>query len=345
LGQAIRVPVTDISEPEWRALIGGNDEASWLADRDRKLGLILSLSHEVLKTAEALQRRGVLFAPSADVLAEMPFAADWYVSLAGFALKTLGNIRDAPAMHGLTHRAVTVRDKFVTGRTVPHDQAEAFASWLREEIAAAWLPEQRTADRAVAVVSAILGGRALGQGQNVAGSDAVAMLKSIISVYAERNDMPLHVLADGQWTAFGHAASVTLVPSMRVNETLAVAFPVGGNVPDVEFRDFTRNRILAVGEVKGRKDRSNTWESWMPQVGDHMRTWTKKYPNALRLFFGTLITKEMVEGRSVAGTRHIGLRGLHDGGNLNAVFNLSRLALGEPAAVGAFDQLMSYLMA
>jgi hypothetical protein len=330
---------------EWPALIGGSDEASWLADRDRKLGLILSLSDNVLQTAQALQQRGVLFAPSADVLAELPFAADWYVSLAGFALKTLGNIRDAPAAYGLTHRAVTIRDNLAAGSPVAGDQAEAFAAWLRDEIDASWLPAQRTAERAVAVVSAILGGRAIGQGQNVGGSDAVAMLKSIISVYAERHGLPLDVLADRQWIPFGHAAGVTLAPSVRISGTLAVAFPVGGNVPDVEFQDLARSRILAVGEVKGRKDRSNMWESWMPQVGDHMRTWTQRYPSALRLFFGTLITEEMVAGRSAAGTRHIGLRGLHDNGNLNAVFNLSKLALGELAAVTSFDRLMSYLMA
>jgi hypothetical protein len=289
------VSLSDISEPEWPALIGGSDEASWLADRDRKLGLILGLADDVLETAQALQQRGMLFVPSADVLAEMPFAADWYVSLAGFALKTLGNIRDAPAAYGLTRRAVTVRDNLAAGHPVAEEEAQAFAAWLRDEIAASWLPEQRSTDRAVAVVSAVLGGRAIGQGQNVAGSDAVAMLKSIISVYAERHGVPLDVLANGQWIPFGHAAGVTVVPSIRLSGTLAIAFPVGGNVPDVEFQDLAGNRILAVGEVKGRKDRSNMWESWMPQVGDHMRTWTQRYPSALRLFFGTLITEEMVE--------------------------------------------------
>lgn len=341
----MRVSTTDLSEPDWPALIGGSDEASWLADRDRKLGLILGLSDEVLQTAQELQRRGVLFAPSADVLVEMPFAADWYVSLAGFALKTLANIREAPTTHGLTRRAATIRASFAAGSPVAADQAEAFAAWLRAEIDASWLPAQRTAGRAVVVVSAILGGRAIGQGQNVGGSDAVAMLKSVISVYAERHDLPLDVRADGQWIPFRHAASVTLVPSIRLSGTLAVTFPVGGNVPDVEFEDLSRSRIMAVGEVKGRKDQSNMWESWMPQVGDHMRTWTQRYPSAVRLFFGTLITNEMVAGRSAAGTRHIGLRGLHDSGNLNAIFNLSKLALGDPAAVASFDELMSYLTA
>ena len=137
------VSITDISEPDWPALVGGSDEAKWLANRDRKLGLIVSLSDDVLQTAHALQQRGLLFAPSAEVLAEIPFAADWYVSLAGFALNTLGNIRDVPASYGLTRRAVTVRKNLAAGRPVSVDQAEAFAAWLRDEIAAAWLPEQR----------------------------------------------------------------------------------------------------------------------------------------------------------------------------------------------------------
>ena len=42
-------------------------------------------------------------------------------------------------------------------------------------------------------------------------------------------------------------------------------FRGGGNRPDIKIdRD---HETQLVGEVKGRKDSSNVWESWMPQLG------------------------------------------------------------------------------
>jgi hypothetical protein len=339
------VPANELSTPDWSSLLGGSAEASWLADRDRKLGLILGLSEAVLQTARVLKQRGALFAPSADVLIDLPFAVDWYISLAGFALKTLGNIRETPSAYGVSLRPTTIRANLAARRRVAPNEVLAFAAWLKSEIESVWSPDQRTVERALVVVSAVLGGRAIGQGQNTGGSEAVLLLKSNISTYAEKMNLPLDIYLDNGWIPYAHGALSALAPSLRIAGRLVIFFPVGGNVPDVRFDSVQGGQLLGIGEVKGRKDLSNVWESWMPQVADHMLTWSSEFPDALRLFFGTLITHEMVIGESARGTGRTGLRGLHGSGHLQGVYNLSKLTLGEIHAWNSFDELMGYFMA
>ena len=335
----------ELSSPDWSAALGGSDEARWLADRDRKLGLILGLSDDLLETAHILEQRDALFAPSADILMDLPFAADWYVSLAGFALKTLQNIKEAPSAFGLKVRPLTIRANLAAGRRVSPAEAAFFAAWLTDEIEKKWAPEQRSTWRALVVVSAILGGRALGQGQNTGGSEAVLLLNSNISTYAEKSDISLHIYEDNHWIPYAHGASASISPQLRVDNRLLVTFPVGGNVPDVRFESVSTSTVLGVGEIKGRKDLSNVWESWMPQVADHMLTWSGEFPQALRLFFGTLITQEMVIGQSAKGTERTGLRGLHEDGYLHGVYNLSKLTLSDSPTWDSFNELMGYLLA
>ena len=102
-------------------------------------------------------------------------------------------------------------------------------------------------------------------------------------------------------------------------------------------------RPLIVAEVKGRKDLSNVWESWMPQVADHMRTWTKEFPDSARLFLGTLITRDMIEGRSSRGTARTGLRQLYQDGLLTGAFNVSAVVEKRPPSAQDFDELMRTL--
>src|SRR5947209_6069419 len=95
---------TELPRPDWDNLAGGSAEADWLADRDRKVNLILSFSSDVLLTARSLDRENAVFAPTADVLLKYPFAIEWYICLAGFALNTLRNISESPANYGVTMR-------------------------------------------------------------------------------------------------------------------------------------------------------------------------------------------------------------------------------------------------
>jgi hypothetical protein len=331
-----------ISFPDWLKLKGGDEEASWLSDRDRKLGLILRLSDDILDVASKLESRDALFSPSSEILVELPPAADWYVSLAGYALKTLRNINHGPAAYGMNLKADTIRSNLAAGRRVAPREVAAFAIWLRDEIEKTWEPGTRTTERALFVVSAILGGRALGQGQNAGGNEAVLLLKLAITNYAEMSSLQLQLYEADRWKRYSRGTSVVLSSRLKLARNLEVIFPIGGNVPDVRFESALSGRTLGVGEVKGRKDQSNLWESWMPTVEGHMRTWTRENPTALRLFFGTVIPSEMILGESVHGTWHGGLRELCDGGYLDGVFNLSHLALGEEYSWTSFSELMGY---
>lgn len=81
----------------------------------------------------------------------------------------------------------------------------------------------------------------------------------------------------------------------------------------------------------------------MPQVTSHMTTWTHEFPNAARLFFGTLITKEMIDGLSRMKTKHVGLRDLHNSGHLTSAYNLSQIVEGVRDDRNGLNNLISCL--
>lgn len=332
-----------LDEPDWSHVIGGDQEASWVADRNRKLGIILEFGDDVLETMELLEAEGALFTPTSETLELTTFAVDWYVSLAGYSLKTLSNIRSSTAAAGVSRRPTTIRSNLASGHRVPESDLAAFAGWLRREIDQQWPSHYRTSERALSAVSMILGGRAIGQGQNLGGSDAVVLLKSAIAAYARQSELTVRAKVDMHWHEYSEGANAVLAESLSVGSDVLVEFPIGGNVPDVRFLDRS-GELLALGEVKGRKDTSNVWESWMPQVADHVRTWTSEFPDAARLFFGTLISNEMVEGTSARGTGRQGLKQLWKDEYLNGVFNLWKISLEEAGEVGSFSRLMDAIV-
>ena len=92
--------------PVWAELVGGTDEAAWVADRHRKFRLATALRAEVLSAKAAIEgASGDLFVCTPQALAAHPFAADWYISLSAYALKTLGNIHVRPKSYGLDRSA------------------------------------------------------------------------------------------------------------------------------------------------------------------------------------------------------------------------------------------------
>ena len=107
-----------------------------------------------------------------------------------------------------------------------------------------------------------------------------------------------------------------------IERHLVFDFGGGGSRLDVEIRDH--GVVIAKGEVKARKDTSNQWESWMPQVEDQLKLWKVESPDAARLHFGTLITKEMIEGVSQGGVPRTGLKNLVSSGLLTSAYNLTR---------------------
>lgn len=343
------MPYLELAPPDWNALLGGSQEAAWIVDRNRKFGLAAEVAGHVLETANALEQRGLLFRCTPEVLREFPFAADWYVSLAGFSMKTLQNISAGPKTFGLMRSPKTLVESLRKGpkpgkrtRAIPDSQLSAFSAWITSEIDALFPPDQRKPELARAVAFMILGGRVIGQGQNKGGNVAVDLVKSSLVEAFEERGCPVEVeLGDGTWVKYGPEQNLIQRQRIRFGGRITCEFISGGDRPDIIV--FLDRVTIAVGEIKGRKDLSNVWESWMPGVYNHMRTWTGENPDATRLFFGTLINEAMVEGASSHGTQHVGLKTLYRQGLLTAAYNVSKVAENDPRAVQQFELLVDAL--
>lgn len=330
--------------PDWTAVLGGSDEeARWIADRDRKFGMITEQALAFEDLAQELERRGLLFLATPAVLAELPLAVDWYVSLAGYALNTLNYVRQAPLSHGLNIRARTVRDSLAQRRPVSLEQREALAEWINADLQKLYPAQSRSASLARAVVFGILGGRSLGRSQNVAGDDGVLLLKRLFVSGMEGRGHDIELSAHEQWKPYDEASNLQETTKIRLAGQIVCDFGGGGNRPDVVIRD--KGLVIANGEVKARKDISNVWESWMPSIENHLRTWTAETPDAVRLFFGTLVTPDMVDGTTHGGAYRAGLKQWHQNGLLQNSYNLTKAIADDTAAVRTFKQLLDAIEA
>ena len=86
------MPQIVLSEPNWDNLVGGDGEAAWIADLDRKVAIADEVTQDILNTVRELERQDALVRCSPEALRSVSFAADWYISLAGYSLKTLGQV-------------------------------------------------------------------------------------------------------------------------------------------------------------------------------------------------------------------------------------------------------------
>ncbi|WP_199439413.1 hypothetical protein [Umezawaea beigongshangensis] len=334
----------DLGTPNWPNLTNESAEADWLADRDRKASYVLQLSTKVLHTAQTLHESNALFSPNGKILSTHPFSIDWYISLAGISLKTLSNLKEGPENYGLTRRIRGIRDKLVDAKPVSDANLQGAVHWLTDQINSVWPSEDRQQSKAIVMVSAILGGRAIGHGQNVGGNEAVDVLKAAIIDFGQRHSILVESLSNGQWERHSAENPALLSQSISLKNNLVCEFFIGGDTPDVKFTNRHTGRVLAVGEVKGRKDKSNIWESWMPQVADHMNTWSTEYQQSARLFFGTLITPQMINGESARGSGRRGFQYLHEDGQLNGVYNLTKITGGDGDSIANFDALITRLI-
>ena len=95
------------------------------------------------------------------------------------------------------------------------------------------------------------------------------------------------------------------------------------------------------GEIKGRKDISNTWESWMPTVSGHLTALRNGYPSAYIGVFMTIFTEEMIEGKSAKNHEwRDGFKQLHERGLLDFAINLSLLAVNDESTYSRFQELI-----
>lgn len=336
------MPFLELAPPDWNTLLGGSQEAAWIADRNRKFGLAAELAGRTLDAAEKLEQRDLLFRCAPEVLRVVPFAADWYVSLAGFSMKTLQNIKVGPANFGLNRQAKGLVERLRNGQNAPDDQLRAFSEWINSEIDTLFPLDERERPMALATVFMILGGRVIGRGQNLGGDDAVDLVKSLLVEAFEQRRRGVEVqLEDGTWVEYRPEHNLPQRQRIRFGGRITCEFISGGDRPDIIV--FLDRVTIAVGEIKGRKDLSNVWESWMPGVYNHMRTWTGQNPDATRLFFGTLINEAMVDGFSSHGTQHVGLKTLYRQGLLTAAYNISKVADNDPDAVRRFGEFADSL--
>lgn len=341
------------SELDWGALEGGSAEVKWLADRDRKHGKALTFAQSIKATFEELRARDAVFRPSPRILVEVPFSVVWYVSLAGFSQKTLSNIDDGPKKFGMKLKASTLVKKFTNGGVGINKlgskaeqknakDAEAFCNWIIDEIEQKFSVSNQNPDTALILVALILGGRVIGQGQNEGGDDAVLLVKELlVRALAPKHDVEVRMSGTAEWEELDSAPNLAEASAIRFDGLLNCDFTSGGNRPDIKI--ILNDQVLAVGEIKGRKDLSNVWESWMPQVVGHMKTWTGEFPEAARLFFGTLISSSMIDGESIKGTKHTGLRELFHAGQLTSAFNVSKTVAGDRSAEEAWGRFAGQL--
>lgn len=328
---------------DWKALVGGDaDATAQIAARDRKLAAAAQLPDTVVALAHRLETIDALFSATPDILVSEPLAARWYLDLAGLTRKLSVKLQPGWRAAGLTLSPETLAVSRAEGRTVTPARLASFAEWINAILGELYPPAVRSPMLALCTVLAITGARIDGQVRNSAGDDAVLILKSLLtSAFAARGVAIEAQGADDAWATWEPGTDLLLAKRLRFGGRLVCEFVAGGNRPDIKV--MLDGVVILVGEVKGRSDLSNVWESWMPQINGHLQTWTAENSQAPRAFFGTIVTDEMINGVTRGGTRHTGLRAFASNGVLSAAYNLSNIVEGEPAAVAAFDDLVDQL--
>lgn len=328
---------------DWKALVGGDaDATAQIAARDRKLAAAAKLPGSILALADRLEAQGALFSSTPEILGAEPLAARWYLDLAGLTRKLSVKLQPGWKAAGLSLSPETLAANREAGRSVGHDRLASFAAWINGILTELHPLSARSADLALCTVLTINGARIDGQVRNLAGDDAVLILKSILtSAFSVRGVAIETQSADDSWEPWEPGVDLLTRKRLRFGGRLVCEFIAGGNRPDIKV--LLDNVVTLVGEVKGRSDLSNVWESWMPQIAGHLQTWTAENSQAPRVFFGTIVTQEMIEGQTRGGTRHTGLRAFANNGILRAAYNLANIVEGEPGAVAAFDDFVDRL--
>jgi hypothetical protein len=327
--------------PDWSSLSGGDSSAGWQVDRKRKARRIALSGTEIIDLADELASCDALYKCTPEILKEIPSSGKWYISLACYSQKTRkSSVSEVEELYGSID--TFLKHLHDNPLRIGSDQLQAFSNWVNKEINEVF-PNPPSDQRLYAVyVSMIEGGRIIGQGQNEGGSAAVSLLKSALINSTDpenwqyiKDDLFVPAISDLE-DAY-KASTLKYLPSDTI-----INLQGGGNKPDIKVSRGKSN--LLVGEIKGRKDLSNTWESWMPQVADHLRTWKSEYPGSYSCVFMTVLTEEMIEGASKQGTARTGLKGLHKDGLLDFAFNISALADPTTAQYESFKGLFENLL-
>ncbi|MDD5700653.1 MAG: hypothetical protein PHU23_01270 [Dehalococcoidales bacterium] len=335
-------------EPDWSLLLGGDTTEPWIEDIARKVDLITPIVRYIVATRQFLesvdgsnldwtqvmpvgQDINGLSAPQfilahPIVLLRRPQSIKWYVSLAGIAQKTMTNLSDHFRELGGTLTPSTLVGNLSMGRAVGSEDLALLCLWLNTFIVKSIEPLNISTDEVVLRISMIMGGRIVGQGQNIGGSKAVDLLKKCLVMCMPFKEELSQIRIRGKWEVFseeGFERKLGSITDLKLMNGTEISFKGGGNNPDIIAR--SRSGVFLVGEVKGRKDLSTQWESWMPQIKSHLEAWGTEFPNAKKFVFGTLFVQGMIDGVSIRGNPQPGLKQLQRSGLMDGVFNLTNL--------------------
>ena len=328
----------------WPQLVGGDEDATGaIAARNRKLSAAAALMAKVRPMAERLETQNATFQCSPAVLASEPYAARWYLDLAGLTSKLLSKLRPSITAAGLVVGPETIAVNLERGRpAVRADQLKPFSQWINELLVELYPLGARSAELAYFTAVTMAGARIDGQVRNMAGDDAVLILKELlVGAFSTRGVLIEVQKAGVSWEEYGPSTILMEQQWLRFGGRIVCEFVAGGNRPDIKVT--VDGVTICIGEVKGRTDLSNVWESWMPQINGHLQTWTAENSRAPRLFFGTIITQQMIDGVTPGRTRHTGLRAFSENGLLTAAYNLTTTVEGRPASVAAFVNFVDEL--
>lgn len=333
----------DLGAIGWTALVGGDaDATAAVAARDWKLSAAAKVAESILPLARRLEAADLLFRCSLDVLEQETLAARWYLDLAGLTSKLTAKLKPSYSASGLNVSPETIAGAREKGRKIADNRLIAFSDWANDILSELYPSSAQTFDVAITSVLTVMGARINAQVQNRIGDSAVLVLKQLlVGAFSTRNHIVEIETSPDNWEPYGQGASLAEGRSLRFGGKLRAEFIPGGNRPDIKF--LLSGIPIAQGEIKGRTDLSNIWESWVPQIQGHLQTWAHETPLAPRLFFGTIITETMISGKTVGGTQHVGLQTLAKGGLLQGAYNLANIVEGQPAATASFDRLVNQL--
>ena len=333
----------DLGPIDWAILVGGDaDATAAVAARDWKLAAAAKLAETTIPLARRLEVAGSLFSCSAETLKQEPLAARWYLDLAGLTGKLIAKLKASYSAAGLEVSPESIASGREKGRPILDDRLINFSVWINDILLELYPTSARTFDSAIASVLSIMGARINAQVQNRIGDAAVLVVKQLlVGAFSTRHHGVEIETAPNVWAPYGQASNLAEGRNLRFGKRLVAEFIPGGNRPDIKF--ILNGIPVAQGEIKGRTDLSNIWESWVPQIQGHLQTWAHENPLAPRLFFGTIVTPTMISGKTVGGTQHVGLQTLAKGGLLQGAYNLANIVEGHPSASASFDRLVDEL--
>jgi hypothetical protein len=325
-------------EIPWAELVGGQDNEAWAAYLTRKFQRIKLKATECTELAAALVQRHAVTRCSPEVLRDVPDSASWYVALAGYSRNHLRNIQQ-PA--NLSTKLDTFLKKLAKSpSSASTSDLAAFSDWANYQLSQLpGLPQ----DPALCTlhVAMVFGAMVVGQVQNESQYIPHAILKgALLEHFTPRQHWQYATSADADWRPVDPDSKEAMTAAFwRYTPTDAVLdLTTGGQRPDVRVERNGRTELA--GEIKGRMDVSNLWESWLPQAIHHMQAWSNEYPQSLRGVFMTIFTAEAIDGRDDRS----GLKKCASDGHLQFAINLTHLASGQAQAVQQFKAVFDRVL-